>query len=69
MRAYDRLKIERRLLEQFDGLPLQARILLCKTYDDQIKSAKEDNTDGAGDELLFLMEDILNEYKDTETGG
>lgn len=70
MKMKDLLKIEKRLLLQFNGLPLQLRLMVANAYNALIQTA-EDNLDTNGEEaeLFYLMEDLLNEYQDIGTGG
>ena len=70
MKMKDLLRIEKRLLLQFNGLPLQMRLMVANVYNSLIQAA-EDNleTNGEEEELFYIMEELLNEHQDIGTGG
>ena len=66
MKMADYLKMERMLLLQFNGLPLQIRLMLRNAYDEQIRLVESDQTETSGEEqeLIATMEELVHEYQD-----
>ena len=68
MKMQKLLEIEKTLLMQLNGLPLQIKLMLSNVYNEQIRQAGDIETEGQEEELFWTMEDILDDCKDLRTG-